>query len=100
MVFGLLILLIALIISAVAAFYSIAGLTTIFSAAVTPIIIMGASLEIGKIVATVWMHKYWQRMSLQFKLYLIPAILFAFLCNPYKYMYDNSIHIQMDTHTN
>ena len=79
MVFGLLILLIALIISAVAAFYSIAGLTTIFSAAVTPIIIMGASLEIGKIVATVWMHKYWQRMSLQFKLYLIPAILVLML---------------------
>lgn len=79
MVFGFLILTVALIISAVAAYYSIAGLTTIFSAAVTPIIIMGASLEVGKIITTVWVHKYWERMSIQFKLYLIPAILVLML---------------------
>lgn len=75
MIFGLFILLVALSISAVAAYYSIAGLTAIFAAAVVPIIIMGAALELGKITATVWLHKYWHRANIQFKLYLIPAII-------------------------
>lgn len=79
MIFGLLILAVALFISAVAAFYSIAGLAAIFAAAVTPIIIMGVALEIGKISATVWLHKYWHRVAIQFKIYLIPAILVLML---------------------
>ena len=45
MIFGLFILLVALSISGVAAYYSIIGLTAIFAAAVIPIIIMGAVLE-------------------------------------------------------
>ena len=74
MIFGYLLLLIALTISAVAAFYSIAGLTAIFAAAFWPIVIMGSVLELGKIVTTVWLHKYWDRAAIQFKLYLVPAI--------------------------
>ena len=79
MIFGAFLLLVALSISAVAAFYSIAGLTAIFAAAVVPIIIMGAVLETGKIAATVWLHRYWDQAALQFKLYLIPAILILML---------------------
>lgn len=75
MIFGLFTLLVALTISAVAAYYSIAGLTAIFAAAVTPVIIMGAALEVGKITATVWLHRFWYRANIQFKLYLIPAII-------------------------
>ena len=37
-------------ISAVAAYYSIIGLSTLFSGAVTAIIIMGIALEVGKLV--------------------------------------------------
>lgn len=74
MIFGLFVLGVALTISAVAAYYSIAGLCAIFAAAVYPIIIMGAALELGKITATVWLHKYWHKANIQFKLYLIPAI--------------------------
>jgi len=79
MIFGLFILAVALSISVVAAYYSIMGLCAIFAAAVVPIIIMGASLEAGKIVAAVWLHKYWHRAKLQFKLYLIPAIVILML---------------------
>lgn len=43
MIFGLFILTVALSISAVAAYYSIAGLCAIFAAAVVPIIIMGGA---------------------------------------------------------
>ena len=77
--FAFFVLIVALTISAVAAYYSIIGLTAIFAAAKIPIIIMGASLEIGKIVSTVWLHKYWNKISLQFKLYLIPAIFILML---------------------
>ena len=59
MIFGIIILFVALTISAVAAFYSIVGLTALFASATTSIIIMGTSLEIGKIISTVWLHKYW-----------------------------------------
>ena len=79
MIFGLFVLGVALTISAVAAYYSIAGLTAIFAAAVVPIIIMGAALELGKITATVWLHKYWHRVNIQFKLYLVPAIIVLML---------------------
>lgn len=79
MIFGFFVLAVALTISAVAAYYSIAGLTAIFAAAVMPIIIMGASLEAGKIVATVWLHRFWHRASVQFKLYLVPAIVVLML---------------------
>ena len=68
MLFGYLLLAIALTISVTAAFYSIAGLTAIFAAAFWPIVIMGSVLELGKVVTTVWLHKYWDRAALQFKL--------------------------------
>lgn len=74
MIFGYFTLLVALVISAVAAYYSIVGLTAIFSAAVIPIIIMGASLEVGKITAAVWLKVNWSRAKLTYKLYLVPAV--------------------------
>ena len=63
-----------LLISAVAIFYSVAGLTAIFSAAVWPIIIMGVSLEIGKLVATVWVKQHWTIAPRLLKGYLLIAI--------------------------
>jgi hypothetical protein len=79
MIFGYLILIVAVLISAIAAYYSVVGLTAIFAAAVVPVMIMGGALEAGKIVATVWLHNNWQRVSMAFKLYLIPAIIFLML---------------------
>lgn len=79
MFFGYLILLIAIFISAIAAYYSVVGLTAIFAAAVLPVMIMGGALEAGKIVATVWLHNNWQRIGWAFKTYLVPAIVFLML---------------------
>ena len=78
--FPTLTLLVALTLSAIAAWYSILGLTAIFAAAVIPIIIMGGSLEVAKVVTTVWLHRYWDRATWTLKLYLIPAVIaLAFL---------------------
>ena len=40
---------------------------------------MGGSLELGKIVATVWLHNNWKRAGWAFKAYLIPAVAFLML---------------------
>jgi hypothetical protein len=69
-------LLVALSLSTIAAWYSIIGLTAIFAGAVVPIIIMGTALEMGKIVTTVWLRKYWHRASFMLKAYLVPAVFF------------------------
>jgi len=74
MIFGYLILTIAVLISAIAAWYAITGLIAIFAAAAIPVMIMGGALEAGKIVATVWLHNNWERAGLKFKVYLIPAV--------------------------
>jgi len=79
MIFGFTILATALLLSLVAAYYSIMGLTAIFAAATIPVIIMGVSLELGKVVATVWLHNNWSRASWLFKTYLIPAVIFLML---------------------
>jgi hypothetical protein len=72
--FGILTLATALIISVSAAYYSILGLTAIFAAAFWPIVILGSSLEVGKIVSTLWLHKYWHRAEIQYKIYLSAAV--------------------------
>ena len=65
--------------SGIAAFYSIVGLIAIFSAMPIPIIIMGGSLEIAKIVTTVFLHNNWKRLSLLYKTYLVPAVVVLML---------------------
>ena len=74
MMFGYLTLFTALIISLSAAVYSILGLTAIFAAAFWPIVVLGGSLEFGKIVTTLWLHKYWNQAELQYKVYLSFAV--------------------------
>lgn len=65
---------VALSLSIIAAFYSIAGLAAIFAAAVVPIIVMGSILELGKVVVTLWLHEYWRQCRFLMKVYLVPAV--------------------------
>jgi hypothetical protein len=65
---------VALCLSAVAAFYSIVGLTAIFAASVIPVVIMGSILEVAKLVITVWLHEYWSRVKWAMRLYLVPSV--------------------------
>ena len=74
MLLGILTFLSALTISAVAIYYSVAGLAAIFAAAVIPIIIMGVSLEVGKLVTAVWLHRHWSRATWWLKTYLSVAV--------------------------
>lgn len=75
MFLGILTLITALTISAVAIYYSVAGLVAIFAAAAVPIIIMGGALEIGKLVTAVWLHRYWREATWWLKTYLTLAVI-------------------------
>jgi len=63
-----------LTVSAVAIYYSVAGLVAIFSAAVIPIIVMGVALEISKLAGTVWLKQNWNRAPYFIRAYLLAAI--------------------------
>jgi hypothetical protein len=71
---GLLTLVMALAISGVAAWYSIAGLIAIFSGATTAIIIMGGVLEAGKLVTASWLYRNWKQVPFLLKSYLTSAV--------------------------
>lgn len=67
-------LLSALALSAIAAYYSIAGLAAIFAAAVIPIVIMGSILEISKLVVASWLYRNWDDLPKLLKSYFLVAI--------------------------
>lgn len=66
-------------ISLVAIFYSVSGLISIFPTAIVPITIMGIVLEVGKLVATVWLKRYWSISPTSIKSYLVTAIMILML---------------------
>lgn len=61
-------------ISAVAVYYSVAGLISIFAAAVVPIMIMGIVLELGKLVATLWLKQNWFIAPRLIRVYLLISV--------------------------
>lgn len=75
MIFPYLIVLSALTLASVAAYFSIIGLTTIFPGVFWSIVIMGVALEIGKLVTAVWLHRNWKKSAKLMKLYLTISVL-------------------------
>jgi len=74
MLFGILTLLTALAIAGVAAWFSIIGLMSIFSAAAMPIAVMAGVLEVGKLLTASWLYRYWDETGILLKTYLSVAV--------------------------
>jgi len=74
MILAALLLLSGLSISAVAIYYSVVGLTAIFAAAAVPIMIMGISLEVGKLVIASWVKAYWSRIPILMRTYAVAGV--------------------------
>jgi len=74
MILAYLLLLTGLTISSVAIYYSVVGLTAIFSAAAIPIMIMGVSLEVAKLVCATWIKQYWSQVPRLMKTYMVTAV--------------------------
>ena len=67
-------LLSALLLSGIAAYYSVIGLAAIFTGAFWPIVFMGSVLELSKLVTTSWLYRNWKTCPLLLKSYLTFAV--------------------------
>jgi len=71
----LLLLICALALSSIAAWYSIIGLATIFAGAFYPVIIMGSILEASKLIVSSWLYQKWNEIPFLLKTYLTSAVI-------------------------
>ena len=95
MFLAILTLITALCISAVAIYYSVAGLVAIFAAAAVPIMIMGGILEVGKLVTAVWLHKHWKQAAWWLKSYLsIAVVVLMFITSMGIFGFLSKAHIE------
>jgi hypothetical protein len=95
MFLGLLTLITSLVISGVAVYYSVSGLAAIFAGAAIPIIIMGASLEIGKLVTASWLHRNWKTAPFMLKSYLmIATIILMFITSMGIFGFLSRAHVE------
>ena len=69
----------AICLSAVAAYYSIAGLASIFAAAVIPIVVMGSVLEFAKLVVASWIYRSWNQIPILMRAYFATALIILML---------------------
>ena len=84
----------ALLIAGSAAFFSVFGLSKLFAGAALSVIIMAGSLEFGKLVTAAFLYRYWDKVNLFQKTYLMTAVLtlvlitsagiFGYLSNAYQ----------------
>ena len=93
-------LVVALCISAVAAYYSIVGLMAIFSAAAFSIAVMGVVLEIGKLVTASWLYQNWTTVPKVLKYYLTSAVIvLMFITSMGIFGYLSKSHIDAGSNT-
>ena len=65
----------ALIVAGCAAFFSVDGLASIYKTQYWPVIAMGASIEIGKLVGVSYLYRQWDAARLWFKAYMMTVVL-------------------------
>jgi hypothetical protein len=73
--FPYLVLIAALALASSAAYYSVYGISKLFSAAAVSVAIMAGTLEASKLIAATYLHRYWKKINFLFKLYLTSAVL-------------------------
>jgi len=69
----------AIVLSGIAAYYSIIGLVAIFSAAVIPVAVMGTSLEVAKLVVASWLYRFWNNIPILMRTYFTVALVILML---------------------
>ena len=87
-------LIIALAVAGCAGYFSVWGLSQLFAGASTAVIIMATVLEVGKVITTTALHRYWSRLALSLKIYLTISVtilmmitsagIYGFLSNAYQ----------------
>ena len=92
--FKLLLGLVALSVAGCAAFFSVQGVASLYSDQFLAVCIMASSLEVGKLVAATYLHRYWSACGALLKSYLTVAVailmaitslgIFGFLTSAYQ----------------
>jgi len=93
-IFPYLVGLAALLVAGSAAFYSVFGLSKLFSGATLAVIIMAGSLEFAKLVSASFLYRYWTKVNTWLKYYMTVGVvtlviitsagIFGFLSNAYQ----------------
>jgi hypothetical protein len=86
--------LVALSVAGCAAFFSVQGVASLYSDQFLAVCIMASSLEVGKLVAATYLHRYWSACGALLKSYLTVAVailmaitslgIFGFLTSAYQ----------------
>jgi len=64
-----------MLIAGCAAFFSVYGIGLLFSGAILAAMIMASALELGKLVTTSWLFRYWNIANVLMKTYMVTAVL-------------------------
>ena len=73
-IFPYLVLLISFGLAGTAAYYSIFGLSRLFSASAFAVTIMASILEISKLITASYLHRFWNMITRLIKVYLVSAV--------------------------
>lgn len=65
----------AMVLSAITAYFSVLGLSTIFAASATEVMIMAAALETVKVITAIWIHNHWSNIGGWIRAYLVVAVI-------------------------
>lgn len=91
----------AIAIAAVAAYFSVIGLATIFSGAFLSVVIMAGILEVGKLVSAVWLHSYWKTIEKSIRIYLsLAVVILMFITSMGIFGYLSKAHIEQGVSAN
>jgi len=69
----------ALLLSGIAAYYSVIGLAAIFMGAFWPVVFMGSTLEFAKLVTASWLYRNWKTSPVLLKIYLTASVMLLML---------------------
>ena len=74
-IFAYIVLASALSLAGCAAYYSVFGISKLFAAQAFAVAIMASILEVSKLVAATYLHRYWKKINILLKGYLTSAVL-------------------------
>jgi len=78
-IFPYIILSASLGLAGIAAYYSVFGLSKLFSAQAAAVIVMASVLEVSKLITASYLHRQWKSISFLLKTYLVTAV-FILMC--------------------
>ncbi len=85
----------AIVLSIIAGYYSVIGMTAIFSGAFIPIVLMAGTLETSKVIVASWLYNNWKKTPLLLKSYLtIAVIVLMFITSMGIFGFLSQAHVQ------